>query len=412
MCAEANIPLAKTDFPSVRNFLLKHVINGGSIPKQSQLTEKYLSEVYIDEVRVVKAKLAEQPVAVIFDEIPDPQGRCVLNILVAPLCVDDNGKLHSYLADTIFLKTVDHKTVSQAVVKTLQHYDIANENVIVFNTDNAAYMLKAFSDCLSVLYPNAIHITCLAHIMNLVEESFKKPFTALNHFIQSFSAVFFRAGTRRCRYLEYLVSHNMKPSMCPDPCGTRCGSWFDALLYHCEHVHLYPSFFVHELTVTKHSPPSLDALQPTATDYKIIAIQMNVVASKCKTILHLIDLLKSDRPFATLVFDCLETVAVSLEENCRLSSEACAEFFQDCDMTVEQWQQIKTELEEACGIALDKLQKYLADGQPGIDFLKAVRVFNPSKLCLLSEDRKSFESIIGFQEVYLIKTNIFCLQAC
>lgn len=71
MCAEANIPLAKTDCPSVRNFLLKHVINGGTIPKQSELGGKYLSEVYNDEVRVVKAKIAGRPVAVIFDEIPD-----------------------------------------------------------------------------------------------------------------------------------------------------------------------------------------------------------------------------------------------------------------------------------------------------------------------------------------------------
>lgn len=399
MCAEANIPLAKTDCPSVRNFLLKHVVNGGTIPKHSELGEKYLSEVYIDEVRVVKAKIAGQPVAVIFDEIPGLQGRCVLNILVAPLCVDDRGRLRSYLADTIFLKTVDHKTVSQAVVKTLQQYDIANENVIVFNTDNAAYMLKAFSDCLSVLYPNAIHITCLAHIVNLVEESFQKPFIALNRFIQSFSAVFFRAGARRRRFLEYLVSSNMKPLMCPDPCGTRWGGWFDALLYHCQHVHLYPSFFVHELTVTKHSQPSLEALQPSVIDYEMIAIQLNAVASKCKTVVHLTDLLVSNGPIATSVFDCLEAVAVSLEGNCRLSSDACDEFFQDRGVTVVQRQQIITELEEACGTTLGKLQKYLADGQPGIDFLKAVRVFNPTKLCLLSEDRKSFEAIIGFQEV-------------
>jgi hypothetical protein len=366
MCAKSNIPLAKTDCPAVPSFLLKHCINGGSIPKQSQLREKYMSEVYSDQVTAVKAKLAGQPVAVIFDETPDPQGRCILNILIAPLCVDDNGKMHSYLCDTVFLKTVDHKTVSQAVVKTLQEYNINNDNVIVFNTDNAAYMLKAYSDCLSVLYPNVVHITCLAHIMNLVGEAFRKPFTALNEFIRTFSAVFFRAGARKRRYLDYLVSCNMKPLMCPDPCGTRWGSWFYALMYHCQHVHLYSSFFATKLATSKHPPPSLEALQSDVIDYSLLAIQMNVVGSKCQSILHLIDLLESNSPIATRVFDCMEDIAICLEGNRQLPSDACVEFFQSHNITALQQQQIKSQLEEACGTALDKLQKYLADGQPGI----------------------------------------------
>ena len=33
-------------------------------------------------------------------------------------------------------------------------------------------------------------------------------------------------------YLDHLVANRMAPSMCPDPCGTRWGSWFQAILYH------------------------------------------------------------------------------------------------------------------------------------------------------------------------------------
>lgn len=40
-----------------------------------------------------------------------------------------------------------------AVVKTLQEYDIAIEDVIVFDTDNAAYMLKAYQRCSEVTFP-------------------------------------------------------------------------------------------------------------------------------------------------------------------------------------------------------------------------------------------------------------------
>jgi len=196
MCTAANIPLSKTDCPAVRKFFQQHVVNGLAIPKRAQLTEKHMAEVYSEGVCVLKEKLAGKPVAIIFDETPDPQGRCVLNILVAPLRVDEDGNLRAFLVDTVLLNTAHHRSVSQSVVKVLQQYDISNENVIVINTDNAAYMLKAYKECLSVLYPNAIHITCVAHIMSLVGESYRKPFTGLNNFIRSFSAIFFRAGAR------------------------------------------------------------------------------------------------------------------------------------------------------------------------------------------------------------------------
>jgi len=33
-------------------------------------------------------------------------------------------------------------------------------------------------------------------------------------------------------YLNHLVANRMAPSMCPDPCGTWWGIWFQAVLYH------------------------------------------------------------------------------------------------------------------------------------------------------------------------------------
>lgn len=73
-----------------------------------------------------------------------------------------------------------------AVVKTLQEYDIAIEDVIVFDTDNAAYMLKAYRDALKSLFPHSIHITCMTHIMNVIGGAF----TELNTFMMYFSQMF------------------------------------------------------------------------------------------------------------------------------------------------------------------------------------------------------------------------------
>lgn len=81
---------------------------------------------------------------------------------------DESGRILAYLADTVFLEECNHSTVSVAVVKCLQEYGIANENVIVFDTDNAAYMKKAYKAALQSLFPNSIQVTCMAHIINLI----------------------------------------------------------------------------------------------------------------------------------------------------------------------------------------------------------------------------------------------------
>ena len=46
------------------------------------------------------------------------------------------------------------------------------------------------------------------------------------------SFVFLLPISIRFRYLDHLVVNRMAPSMCPDPCGTRWGSWFQAVLYY------------------------------------------------------------------------------------------------------------------------------------------------------------------------------------
>ena len=40
------------------------------------------------------------------------------------------------------------------------------------------------------------------------------------------------------RYRDHLVANRMAPSMCPDPCEMRWGSWFQAVLYHISAAYL------------------------------------------------------------------------------------------------------------------------------------------------------------------------------
>ena len=102
------------------------------------------------------------------------------------------------------MEKTNHSTVSQAVVKVIQDYSIEFDNVIVFDTDNAEYMKKAYISVLKALFPNSIHIGCLAHIQNLVGDAFRKPFDHVNTFMRAINNMFFHAGARKFRYPQYM----------------------------------------------------------------------------------------------------------------------------------------------------------------------------------------------------------------
>ena len=46
-CAAANIPLNKSENPTMREFLLSLVVNGGTIPKGTQLRDNLLDGYYM-----------------------------------------------------------------------------------------------------------------------------------------------------------------------------------------------------------------------------------------------------------------------------------------------------------------------------------------------------------------------------
>ncbi|XP_078469389.1 uncharacterized protein LOC144732027 [Lampetra planeri] len=390
-CTAINIPLSKTDHPALRKFLNEKVINGGAIPGFHQLQDMYLGAVYEKEKEELKTLLARKPLAVIFDETPDVEGRCVLNILLAPLEKDHSGRILAYLADTVFLEQCNHSTVSMSVVRCLQEYSINNEDVIVFDTDNAAYMKKAFTAALQSLFPNSIHITCMAHIMNLIGNAFCKPFVQLNSFMLSFSQMFFNAGSRKRRYLCFLSNKlpRKKAGMPPTPCATRWNSWFSAVQYHAQHFGLYKEFIEMEIEVCSRSAPqSVERLHEMLQDQDLaqsLNVQINIMADKCKRFLSLLDIFQSRRPVTTKIFTYLEDLQVVFAANKELQYEACAEYFEGFNLPYTTKTQILCTVGQAYENAEEKLTKYMSHGQPAIEFLQEVRVFDPRHIAFLDD---------------------------
>lgn len=332
-CTASNIPLSKSDHPAIRNFLHQRVKNGGAIPGAHQLQEAYLPDVYSVERQKLIEYMAHKKIAVIFDEMSDDEGRFVLNILFAPLIKNNENKIVSFLVDTVFLAKTDHTTVSQAVVKTLHLYGIEFCDVIVFDTDNAAYMKKAYQSVLAPLFPNSVHITCLAHIINLVGESFRSPFVGVDEFVRAFSQMFFMAGARKGRYLQHLKTHKTDTTtvtMPPDPCATRWNSWYFAVQCHAKNFNLYKGFIDSELTVCgKSAPQSVQTLNTilSSDNAMCLAAQIIVIAEKCQPILHILDKLESHTPCTMDVFEWLEEMQMYLESHAQLSNAIYSDSF-------------------------------------------------------------------------------------
>ena len=68
--------------------------------------------------------------------------------------------------------------------------------------------------------------------------------------------VFLLPISTRFRYLDHLIANSVAPSMCPDPCRTRRGSWFQAILYHISVAYLVFMWFAYFLMCHKNDMPN------------------------------------------------------------------------------------------------------------------------------------------------------------
>jgi len=402
-----NIPLSKLDHPLLRDFLQQKVINGGAIPRSHQLQEAYLPDVYAAEKEKLTNMLCGKNICVIFDEMSDHEGRFVLNILFSPMEKDETGQILSYLADTVFLEKTNHSTVSQAVLKAIQDYGIDFENVVSFDTDNASYMKTAYNTVFKSLFPNAIHVTCLAHIQNLIGESFRKPFKLLNSFMKKMTHMFFHAGARNARYLAYMKSHvegDVRVTFPPDPVATRWNSWFRSAQYHLKYFHYYSGFISEELTVCSQPPQSLQDLSGFLGNEQTklsILVCLQFIVAKCQRIWDCLDLFLSRQPVTLKCFEILEDLMIYFSVNQQFTLETCIDYFDQAeDLNLQDRRSLLSSFGEAFELASEKLTKYLTpEGQPGIEFLKACRVFNPARVTIIPHGQANYLAIPGFSEV-------------
>ena len=408
-CTAANVPLHKSDNPVLRKFLDTRVVNGGAIPKASQLRDYYLFDVYQVEKCELKKKVEGKNIALIVDELSDDEGRYVLDIMAVLLDFDELspcGNTVAYLLETHFLSETNNKTVSQAIVRTVNEYNIEFNDVHVFNSDNVGYMKKAFNDTLSCLFPLCVHITCHSHVVNLVASDFKKGFQQVNEFVKCFRNLFFIPSGRKSRFLAFLrnILNEEAVRMPPNPNTKSWGAWFESVLYHADYYLLCKGFIKEELdrgrSVACSSLLRLEEMYSDHSFMKKLGAQLSILKVKSPTLKVYLDYFQQKVPHITEAHKKMESLMYYLEQNTHLSEEDLGFCFEGDNFSCEERTEVVVLVNSAFTAAQNKLHKYVVAGaQPALKFLEQVQILDPRNLVNVDSTFDATDSIPGFEKV-------------
>ena len=121
--------------------------------------------------------------------------------------------------------------MAYSVQKMTLSWEIEASQVVAFVTDNASYMLKAFNDILKLAFPNATHVTCMAHLMALVGSEWQNGLPLTQQAISNTRQLFCFGGKRKREYLELLREIEKPARLPPAPVATRWDTWFEMAEY-------------------------------------------------------------------------------------------------------------------------------------------------------------------------------------
>lgn len=370
----ANIPLEKLDHPGLHSYLQNHIPNLGLLPASQHLRTDYQQNVFKRHKEQLKTVLAAaSSAAIVTDEASDVQGRFGLHILFIPE-VDTTSEFSpaAYLADIVYLEKVNAVTVSQAVLTCVAEMGVSYNNVSAFVTDNASYMSKAFEKITGIL-PNAVHCTCNAHILSLVGETWRMNFKVVDRLVALFKSIFTYCSARKRRYKEFLAEKTGTDDvpLPPVPVVTRWNSWFKTVIHHAKYIAFYKDFVDEELDIGE-ATNALTELKELLHDPVVLAEDVNFVAASALKLVELLTWFESSE------------IRIHLAYNRVTDLLAWAEY-EASSATIDKYK-------KAFKDTADKLSQYYRPTsrsrftQPGLDFLKAVRVFDFKQVSLLPCD--------------------------
>lgn len=121
--------------------------------------------------------------------------------------------------------------MSQAIQETLTKYEVSFERITAVVSDNAPY-----TQGMKLLFLNAVHVTCVAHLLNLVGDVWHKKFKKVNDLVVAVKQAFTACSARKACFCMHLQDKRKNPCAPPSPVITHWNSWFEAALFHLNHT--------------------------------------------------------------------------------------------------------------------------------------------------------------------------------
>lgn len=129
--------------------------------------------------------MLDKKIGLSVDETVDKNGRMVACFIVGDLGSEWN---RSFLLNLAELEATNNVTISQFISSSLNLLwpnGVKHENVLLMVTDAACYMKTSDKSLQQSLFPNLIHITCMAHGTQRAFEEIRKLFPKIDFLSQT-----------------------------------------------------------------------------------------------------------------------------------------------------------------------------------------------------------------------------------
>jgi len=223
---ESDIPLWKLNHPSFKSFLEKYTEK--SVPDQSTVRKNYVSTIYENNISRIRLEIGDGPIWVSLDVTTDIDGWFVCNVVIGHLHDEYYSEPWLLMSEELF--KCNFQTVGKLfndAMQLLWPSGVKYDNVLLFVTDAAPYMVKA-ADSLTVLFPNLIHLTCLAHGIHRVCETIRAECTTVDKMISNVKKIFLKAPSLTLKLREMFPNLPLPPK----PVLTRWATWLTAVTYY------------------------------------------------------------------------------------------------------------------------------------------------------------------------------------
>lgn len=292
----------------------RYTPGSGDLPGANTLQSDYLPKCGEERRESIKESIKDKPLVVVADETSDTKGRCVFAVLLRTITPTEKQEV--FLASCSFLDVANGTSCCQAIIDTLQRYEIKYDQVMGLVSDSARYMGTCFTALQTLIGEHILHHQCWAHKVNLCGDVFMKELKELNTVVSKVKMAFLHGRKIKNAYIHYLQTHYpaLPAVLFPSPIITRWNSWFCSVKYINTYLEPLIGFFK-EVEYSNTSTTAVVEMFDDAVSSTVVRIQIKFVSEMCLKFVELINVLEGSAfPYAHLLWDHLENLVASLQQ--------------------------------------------------------------------------------------------------